>query len=363
MNSKRNHIILIGPVYAHGGISSLLQTILREETLQSKCLVEVIHTSDGQDGRLARQCYLAVKGLARLGRLSITKDIDIVHIHVSYGASFYRKLLFFWLAKLLRNKVIFHINSSRFEFYYRNKNPITRVLIRQVLEHSDTVVLVADIWRQQLLECFPALNPTRVKVLGNPISLNNAPISYEKSDSSTKTVVFFGHLKPSKGVFDLVYAASIVAERESNVSFVICGDGPETQSLQRLIEELGLAKAVSLVGWVDGEAKRAWLRQSYIFVLPSYKEGMPLAILEAMTFGLPVVSTRIAGIPDVIEEGKQGLLIEPGDIEGLADRIIRLLEDQDLWRTMSANAQVKVKEYSATRIADQWIRLYESLAV
>jgi glycosyltransferase involved in cell wall biosynthesis len=362
LNLKRCHVILIGPMYARGGIASVIQTMSREEALKSKCVLELIHTSDGQDGRFLRQGYLALKGLARLVRLSVTEDIDVVHIHASYRSSFFRKLAFFWLAKLLRKKTIFHIHSSRFEFYYDNQNPLTRRLIGHVLRQSDAVVVLADIWRTQLLDGFPSLNPAKIKVLRNPISLDSLAVANERSDSGPRTVLFLGLLIPTKGLADLVHAASIVVKKETNIRFAICGEGPETQTLRRLIEELDLSKTVSLVGWVDDDAKNKWLNSAYIFVLPSYKEGMPVAILEAMAFGLPVVSTRVAAIPEIIQEGKQGFLLEPGDIEGLSDRIIRLLEDQGLWRTMSVNAQEKVREYSAARLADQWISLYESLA-
>lgn len=359
--SRKKEIIIIGPVYARGGIASVIQTMLHEETLQSKCLIELINTSEGQDGRFARQCYLLLKGLARLGRLSVTKDIDVVHIHASFGPSFFRKLLFFWLAKLLGKKTIFHIHSSKFEFYYDNRSPVTRRLIRQVLRHSDVVVVLADIWKRQLLESYPAVDPASIIVLRNPIALSNLAVSRERSESGTRTVLFLGLLIPTKGLSDLVQAAEKVSKRGLDVRFAICGEGPERQNLQRLVEDLGLSEMVSLEGWVEDSAKTTWLSKSYIFVLPSYKEGMPVAILEAMTFGLPVVSTLVAAIPEIIQEGKEGFLVEPGDIEGLSDRIIRLLEDKELWRAMSINAQQKVKEYSARRVADQWINLYDSL--
>jgi glycosyltransferase involved in cell wall biosynthesis len=359
--SRKKNIILIGPVYARGGIASVIQTMLGEEALSSRCVIELIHTSDGQEGRFVRQCYLALRGLARLGRLSVAKDIDVVHIHASFGSSFYRKLLFFWLAKMLRNKTIFHIHSSKFEFYYDNRNPITRRLIGHVLKKSDAAVVLADVWKRQLLESFPAVDPANVVVLRNPIALSTMAVSHDRPESGTRTVLFLGLLIPTKGLSDLVQAAETVGKRALNVHFAICGEGPERQNLQRLIDEMGLSETVSLVGWVEDSAKTTWLTESYIFVLPSYKEGMPVAILEAMAFGLPVVSTRIAAIPEIIQEGKEGFLVEPGDIEGLSDRVIRLLEDKELWRAMSVNAQQKVKEYSATRIADQWIHLYDSL--
>jgi glycosyltransferase involved in cell wall biosynthesis len=362
MEMGRVPIVMIGPVEARGGIASVMRTMAAEEELTSRCSIDLIHTSDGRAAGLARQGGLIIKGLWRLSRLASDCPSLVVHIHASYGASFYRKSLFFWAAKMLRRRVIWHIHSSRFEFYCSNGNPFTRFMIGRVLTRSDLVVVLAHEWERLLLESFPRLQSDRVKVVRNPISLEDLTGRTGRQNGRRKQVLYIGLLLESKGLSDLIRAAPMVLERMPETQFIICGDGPAAAGLKNLIQELGLQKSVSLVGWVEGSAKTAWLTSADVFVLPSYKEGMPVALLEAMACGLPVVSTRVAAIPEIIDEGRQGFLIEPGDVGDLGAKIARLLVDDALRDEMGRNARDLVGEFATGRIADQWIDVYQEVA-
>ena len=121
----------------------------------------------------------------------------------------------------------------------------------------------------------------------------------------------------------------------------------------------GLGNAVTFAGWVRGEEKLALLQEAALLALPSYAEGVPIAVLEAMAAGLPVVTTPVGGIPDLIADGRNGLLVQPGDVPALASAINRLLDDPALRGAMGdLNRQQVVAEYDVPRYVDRLLALY-----
>jgi glycosyltransferase involved in cell wall biosynthesis len=125
---------------------------------------------------------------------------------------------------------------------------------------------------------------------------------------------------------------------------------------------MGVSNAVEFLGWIDGAAKAQALAEATVYALPSYMEGLPMGVLEAMAVGLPVVATTVGGIPDVIEDGVTGLLIEPGDQDGLARALSLLLSDAALRHRMGAAARAVVEEgYTPQRIVPMIESLYRTL--
>ena len=124
---------------------------------------------------------------------------------------------------------------------------------------------------------------------------------------------------------------------------------------------LGLAAQVEFLGWVAGEAKQAQLAQADVFVLPSYNEGLPVSLLEAMAYGVPVISTRVGGIPELVRDGIDGFLIEPGDRAALEDRLRRLAEDARLRQTMGDAARADIaRRFDVARMVADTHAVYEA---
>ena len=125
-------------------------------------------------------------------------------------------------------------------------------------------------------------------------------------------------------------------------------------------DEFGIADKVTFVGWVDDVSD--YLRTADIFVLPSLQEGLPNSLLEAMACGLPVVATRIGGVVDIVKDGENGILVEPGDPKGMAEGIVRLFKDQEFARKIARNAFQTIKNsYSIDSIVPRYIELYRQL--
>ena len=156
-------------------------------------------------------------------------------------------------------------------------------------------------------------------------------------------VLFLGRLREKKGVYDLVRAIPDVRKRIPDARFILAGDG-DAASVRALAASLGVEHAIELPGWIDGEQKDTALRQADILALPSHFEGLPVCVLEAMASGAAVVATNVGGIPDAIESGISGLIITPGDVEGLGNALIALLTDPQMRKRMRDAAFERVKE-------------------
>jgi glycosyltransferase involved in cell wall biosynthesis len=124
---------------------------------------------------------------------------------------------------------------------------------------------------------------------------------------------------------------------------------------------LGIEDSVEFHGWIGDDAKTDELRKAGVFCLPSYDEGLPMGVLEAMSSGVPIVTTPVGGVPDVLTDEVSALLFEPGDVPGLRERLVRLLEDADLRVKLASRALSDSNRFRPPQIADAWIRLYRKL--
>ena len=150
-----------------------------------------------------------------------------------------------------------------------------------------------------------------------------------------------------KGMFDLIEAVALVVPQVPAVELVLIGfpDEGERKDAEALWKERGLNDRVKMLGWVDDKVKREKLETAGVFVLPSYNEGMPMGVLEAMASGVPVVATTVGGIPEQIEDGKTGFLVRPGDCEALADRITTIFNSRERAAAMGMEARQRAREY------------------
>jgi len=161
--------------------------------------------------------------------------------------------------------------------------------------------------------------------------------------TSPVRMLFLGQVNEAKGVFDLIGAIAIVAKkRRDRLHVTIAGHGDLTPA-KALVDQLGIAANVTFPGWVGPEQRDAYLAQSDVFLLPSYFEGLPMSLLEAMSWGLPSIATSVGGIPDVLDDDVEGLLIEPGDIGALAAAILRMIDDPAICQRLGRAARRRIE--------------------
>ena len=179
-------------------------------------------------------------------------------------------------------------------------------------------------------------------------------------DSETCLIGTLGRLTPVKGIPYLLHAAKILLREGANVKVLIVGEGSIRQDLLMQTHDLGISGNVVFLG--HREDTDELLQALDIFVLPSLSEGIPMALLEAMAESRPIVASRVGGIPEIIEDGVEGFLVESMDVNNLAERCRRLLESPDVARKMGEQGRNRVeREFSATAMADRVISVYKEL--
>lgn len=291
----------------------------------------------------------------RLVKMFAKGEVKLAHLHVAERGSFYRKALIARAAKRRSVPVVFHHHAAEFMLFYNALSKRAKAYVRETLELVDVNIVLSDAIKRDMSAIFPG---ARFEVLVNAVpTLPCNPYS-----AASRDIVFMGRLGERKGTFELIQAAAKVLPGLNDTwSVLLCGDGDIERAVS-LISELGVEDRVKCLGWVSPEDRDRILRHAALNVLPSYNEGLPMSILEAMSYGVPTVSTRIAAIPEVIDHGGNGLLIEPGDIDALGSAIAELCGDEGKRLAMSGAAYETIADrFSFGRNIGKLKEIYRSL--
>jgi glycosyltransferase involved in cell wall biosynthesis len=178
-----------------------------------------------------------------------------------------------------------------------------------------------------------------------------------------KIILYVGRLRDYKGIMYLISAMSKISRNDSTAKLVVVGgDQGEKQNVERMIEELSLQEKIDLVGEKSPEDVLDYMVSADIFVLPSLREGFPNVFLEAMGSGLPIVSTNVDGLPEIIADGINGFLVPPKNADQLADKVCQLLSDTELREKISKHNLVKIKQFDINVISEQLEKIYSIYA-
>ena len=304
---------------------------------------------------LGRRSSASIMPWRRLWQLLVRERIDIVHAHM-LRANVPAALL----ARLAGVPVV--ISHEHGSTLYDHS--VRRALNVHIVGRLSDVVLAVSEWdRANLIE--GGMPADRVRVLANgilPLPSGSADVRAELAPDSVPLVGAVGRLDPVKGYDDLIGAVRVLKDRGTAVRCVIAGVGPDETRLRGLIDELALEDDVRLLGLRDDVA--SLLRAFDVAVMSSHSEGSPLAIIEYMAAGLPIVATRAGGVSELISDGEHGLLVEPHDPVALADGLERILSDLALGARLGASAQARqVAEHDLDRtigrLEDLYLALYE----
>jgi glycosyltransferase involved in cell wall biosynthesis len=301
----------------------------------------------------------AVKAWLRVAVLLHRMDAPLVHVQTASRGSFWRKFVVCLLARLAGRPYIVHLHGGGFACFYKESGALARRLIRSTLAHAALVIALSEEWREQLLRICPT---ARIEVLHNAVPVPDIRRPRPR-EIIEPTLLFLGHILRDKGVYDLVRAFALIAPKFPRAKLVLGGIG-EVGTVKQLATQLEILQRVSCPGWLDVERKAAALAGSQVFLLPSYIEGMPMALLEAMSWGLPVIATPVGGIPQVVEHEVSGLLITPGDIEDCATQMERLLADPALRERLGRAARERIeRDFALSDALDRLSAIYRRFGV
>lgn len=315
-----------------GGVATVV-SLLRQDGLFEREGVHYVPTH--AEGSKTRKIGAFVKGV--WGTVAcLARRPDVVHAHAASKGSFVRKALLLGLARAAGCKTVFHLHGACFDDFVAGSNGLMRRWIRHTLEKSSTVIALSSRWADFLRGFAPC---AKVAVIPNSVPL--PPLGEDAVQPGR--ILFLGQVEPRKGIFELVEALALLRERFPQVELAIGGQGA-LDEVQRRAAELGVLERVTPLGWITAARKQEELARAAVFCLPSHAEGLPMAMLEAMAAGKAVVVSGVGGIPDAVRDGDNGLVVQPGDVEGLAQQLARILGDGEERLRLGRRARATIEE-------------------
>lgn len=337
LNSKNKICMVVQNPMVKGGIAAVVNGY-RGSQLEKD--FNVIYVESYKDGSRLSKILKAIGGYFHFVKVLLIDMPDIIHMHTSFGPSFYRSLPFIWMASWVKKPIINHCHGAEFENFYITASEKKKRLIRKAYGKCRVMIALSDEWKENLSKIVPVEN---IAVIENYSIMHDDAVKERVNRESNKQVLFLGTIGKRKGCYDIPAVAEKVAREIPNVKFVIAGDGDIPQ-IKALLKEKKTVKNVIFPGWVRDLKKDKLLRQSDIFFLPSYNEGMPMSILDAMGYALPIVSTDVGGITKIVRDGENGYTCQPGQIDSFVSKIVDLLKSEDDLKKMGIKSYNIVKE-------------------
>ncbi len=324
---------------------------------------EIVYVESYKDGGKFTKLFKGICGYFHFAKVLIVDKPELVHIHSSFGPSFYRKLPFIYMASWARLPIINHIHGADFDQFYVNADDKKKNWIKKVYNKCSVLIALSEEWKQRLNQI---VDEDKIAVIENYSIIHEDALKDRLNRRCNNKVLFLGELGKRKGCYDIPKVAELVTKEIPNVKFVLCGAGSQNDetAIKELFQANGTINNVEFPGWVRDTKKDKVLREADIFFLPSYNEGMPMSILDAMGYGLPVVSTNVGGIPKIVHDDKNGWCCEPGDAEAFAKALIRLFSNQEeLMKCSRESYEIVRKGYSLEAHLEKLIYIYEKMLV
>ncbi|MDR3575107.1 MAG: glycosyltransferase family 4 protein [Anaerolineaceae bacterium] len=373
---RKPRILIVGPISPMGGgVGTVNRILLESDGLNSNFEMYLLNTNRGAAGSdkvgtlSLINVYYFINQAINLFRILIIKRPDILHQAVTWGISFWKESFFMLFARCFGVKVIAHVHGSMLDEQINNCNFAQKRMMIAAFNLPNKIIVLSEYWRGFLIKNLSPTLINNIVIIPNSIDSSIAGAMEKQTVNLTEKkeylILFLGWLCRRKGLLDALRAAELVHQRMPEVRFVFAGSiepGPDKELLEFECNRAGSGGNTSFPGLVTGKEKIDLLSQASIFILPSYHENLPVAILEAMSMGLPVISTSIAGVPELIEDGKNGFLIQPGDYSTLADRIFSLIQDPALCQSMGkANINKIIKDYHPNVFETKMANVYRNI--
>ncbi len=322
--------------------------------------VDITYVESYCDGSKFKKLQKALKAYKIFRKVLKENTPDLVHVHSSFGPSFFRKYPIIHMAAKRGIPVVNHIHGSALDELYTNAPSWKKRMVEKSYGECARLIVLSEEWKKKLSVIVP---PEKIEVVPNYSKIFKDTVTDESLDKrfDKKQILYLGRFDSLKGVSDIPAIADIVRRGGVSATFVVGGTG-ETEPVISEIERLNVQDIVSLPGWITGDQKDKLLRESAIFLLPSHMEAMPMSILEAMGYGLPIISCDVGGIPQVVARDENGKLYLPKDVTGMANGIISYLTDKELWKKASKTSlELADKKYSFEAHIDSLEAIYKKV--
>lgn len=355
---KALHVLLVGPAPAGPLSRGGMATVVAQMAAHPDPEVRITVVPTYRDGRVVQRLSVGVGGMLRAALLVLRHHVDVLHIHLSHGGSIVRKSLPLWAARLAGVPAVVHGHSFDFGGWFDHVSPVTRCLVRAALPADRWLVL----GRRHVGEYATRLHiPTeRIEVLQNAIRVPER--SVHQLGANPVRAVALGRLGDRKGSYDLLAAVTQLSpDVRLRLRVTLAGDG-EVQAVAAALDATGVADTVRVAGWLDQRQRDQLLSDAHIFLLPSRDEGLPMALLEAMAWGLVPITTAVGSIGEVVTDGATGMIVEPGRPDQIAAALTTLVADDELRARLGGAARNRVSGFALDRWFGRLASLWTELA-
>ncbi|ENM5833713.1 exopolysaccharide biosynthesis glycosyltransferase VpsI [Vibrio metoecus] len=339
-----------------GGVASVVSMYAECGFLEENQVKLIASHSSSDKGKKWQMTIRLLLATCQLLYCFIRYRVGLVHIHMSSRGSYKRKAFIVRLVKAMKGKVILHLHGAEFRDFYRDEcNELQQSHIKKTFLLADHVLVLSSQWLTWMHEVMG-------RTQGVSVLYNAVPsLTLDRHQVQIGRIAFLGRLGARKGVGDLIQAFALVKQRCPNAELYLAGDG-EIETYQTLARQLGLRDSVHCLGWIAGKDKLDLLTKTDIYCLPSYNEGFPMGVIEAMSAEIPVVASRAGGIPDAITDNEDGKLVDAGDVANLALALSDLIEQRTENQRLAAAGKRKFTDnFSLQSVIPRLQIIYDEL--
>lgn len=354
--TKEPRVLMVGPsaTRARGGIQQVIEQL---SSIPGYVVGQYEQFIDGSF--ITRMTYM-FKAYLAFGK--VARNYDIIHIHQASNFSADRKCRYIRKAKKLGKKVVLHMHGQTFMDYYNKQTDSKKKYLVDTINLSDAVIALSETWKKNLESIgiknvyivYNGLSDYEMEKLQKPFSSKSSSCDASEFGHG---FLYLGRLGQRKGAYDLIQAINELYESGQSIHGIMAGDGSDRQ---QVIDKLNNKSLIEFPGWVEGDNKINLIRQCKYLILPSYNEGVPVQIIEAMAAGKPVITTNVGGIPDIVQE-ENGIIINPGDIEALKTAILALENNDTMCAQMGDNNREKAAGFTTAASKVKLDQIYRKI--
>lgn len=330
---------MVGTHYrGQGGIATVISGYIEQNLLDDMNFI-LISTHSSYDKSNFVAIFRFMLSIFMILFYGLYYSLGIVHVHMASRGSYFRKSIVVKISSLLGAKIVIHLHGAEFEdFYNKECSARKKAQISSTFNKADKVIVLSSQWFHWLEKIIE--DKRKITVVHNSVRSLDLP----ERETKKNVILFLGRLGKRKGLNDLINAFSKVLVHCPFAELHIGGDG-DTEEFKKQVKNLSIQNNVRFLGWIGGGGKAKCFANSDVYCLPSYNEGFPMGVLEAMSNNVAIVASNVGGIPDAITNNVDGLLVDAGDVNGLANALITLLTNETLRHQYSKAAKLKFENH------------------
>ena len=355
-------ILCPGGLEHAGGIGRAMFYLITQWSSDPAALpVQVIDTRGA--GPLILSPLFLMLAVLRIVRLAATRRIALLHVNIASRGSTVRKCVIVLLCVVLRIRFVMHLHGAKFDQFYANLPRPAQTIVQWMFGSAARVIVLGMIWRRFAIDAL-GVTPNKIDVICNGVP---DAIESPARHSGPVHIVFLGRLGARKGVPELVAALSAGRLVGRDWKATLAGDG-DISRFKHEAEQGGIGERVSFPGWLGREATAALLASGDIFVLPSHHEGLPVAVLEALAYGLATIATPVGSLPEFLVDRESVIFVQPANVDQLVDALEHLLNSADERRRLGAQARAVFRRHfdiatTARAVQKSYASVYEPRTV